>query len=209
MDEMMMPGGGPAWPGAATSFLEMWVAMMAAMMLPSLLPALWRYRRAVDSRGVTRSLGLTAQAALGYLSVWTTLGVAVFPVSVALSRVELRPIVAGVVVLAAGAVQLTAWKAHHLACFRMAPAHGAASLGIPGAAWRYGLRLGMHCSVSCAGPTAALLVVGVMDPRAMAVATAAVTAERLAPAGERVARAIGAIAIVAGSLLIARAVSLG
>jgi hypothetical protein len=42
----------------------------------------------------------------------------------------------------------------------------------------------------------------------MAVMTAAITAERLAPAGERVARAIGAIAAVAGLLLIARAARL-
>ena len=38
---------------------------------------------------------------------------------------------------------------------------------------------------------AILLAVGVMDLRAMAVVTAAITVERLAPAGERVARVIG------------------
>jgi hypothetical protein len=43
----------------------------------------------------------------------------------------------------------------------------------------------------------------------MAVVTAAITAERLAPAGERVAQAIGAVVIVAGLLLIARATGLG
>ncbi len=43
----------------------------------------------------------------------------------------------------------------------------------------------------------------------MALVTAAVTAERLAPAGERVARRIGGIAIIAGLLLIARAAALG
>jgi hypothetical protein len=36
-----------------------------------------------------------------------------------------------------------------------------------------------------------LLVIGVMDLRAMAVATAAITVERLAPDGERVVRATG------------------
>ena len=58
MDEMSMPGGwamsmtwmrmpGQTWPGAAASFLGMWVVMMVAMMLPSSVPMLWRYRRAV------------------------------------------------------------------------------------------------------------------------------------------------------------------
>jgi predicted metal-binding membrane protein len=56
---------------------------------------------------------------------------------------------------------------------------------------------------------ALLLVIGVMDLRAMAVVTAAINAERLAPAGERVARAIGAVVVVAGLCLIVRAASVG
>jgi predicted metal-binding membrane protein len=56
---------------------------------------------------------------------------------------------------------------------------------------------------------AILLVIGVMDLRAMAVVVAAITVERLAPAGERIARAIGAGALGAGLLLVARAAGLG
>jgi predicted metal-binding membrane protein len=48
-----------------------------------------------------------------------------------------------------------------------------------------------------------------MDLRAMALVTAAITAERLAPPGERVARAIGAGVVAAGLLLVARAAALG
>ena len=55
---------------------------------------------------------------------------------------------------------------------------------------------------------AILLVIGVMDLRAMAVVTAAISVERLLPSGERVARAIGAVGVGAGLLLIARAVGL-
>jgi hypothetical protein len=43
-----------------------------------------------------------------------------------------------------------------------------------------------------------LLAIGVMDRRAMAVVTGAITVERLAPAGERVVRAIGAVVVGAG-----------
>ena len=75
-------------------------------------------------------------------------------------------------------------------------------------AWRHGLRLGLHCACCCAGLTAILLVIGVMDLRVMAVVTVAITVERLAPAGERVARAIGAGVMGAGLLLIARAAGL-
>jgi predicted metal-binding membrane protein len=56
---------------------------------------------------------------------------------------------------------------------------------------------------------AILLVIGVMDLRAMAVVTAAITVERFARAGERVARAIGAVVVGAGLFLIARAAGLG
>ena len=68
-----------------------------------------------------------------------------------------------------------------------------------------GLRLGLHCSCCSVGLTSILLVMGVMDLRVMAVVTTAITAERLAPAGERIARAIGVIVVCAGVLLLARA----
>jgi predicted metal-binding membrane protein len=55
------------------------------------------------------------------------------------------------------------------------------------------------------GLIAILPVVGVMDLRATAVVAAAITVERLAPAGERVARAIGAIVVGAGLFLLVRA----
>jgi predicted metal-binding membrane protein len=54
-----------------------------------------------------------------------------------------------------------------------------------------------------------LLVIGVMDLRVMAIVAIAITVERLAPAGERVARAIGAVMICAGLFLIVQAVGFG
>ena len=142
---------------------------------------------------------------------------AAFALGVALAEVAMRlpaaaravPIAAGGVVLIAGAIQFTAWKARHLACCREAPGCGRRLPSDAGTAWRHGLRLGLDCSYCCAGLTAILLVIGVMDLRAMAVMTAAITVERLAPAGERVARAVGAVVVWAGLFLIARAAGLG
>jgi len=232
MGGMSMPGGctmsdctmsmegisapGPTWPGAAP-FVGMWVVMMVAMMLPSLVPMLWRYRQAVGRAGDGRLGRLTALVGAGYFLVWTLFGIAAYPLGVALAAVELRlpvlaravPIAAGAVVLIAGALQFSAWKARHLACCREAPGRGRSLQADAGTALRHGLRLGLHCSYACAGLTAILLVIGVMDLRAMAVVTTAITIERLAPAGERVARAIGAVAVGAGLLLIARAAGLG
>ena len=50
---------------------------------------------------------------------------------------------------------------------------------------------------------------GVMDLCAMVAVTAAITLERLAPAGELAARAIGAVILGAELLLIVHAVRLG
>jgi len=212
---MRMPGH--TWPGTAASFLGMWVVMTAAMMLPSLVPMLWRYRQAVGRTGGTRLGWLTALVGMGYFFVWTVFGVAAFPLGVALAAIEMQqpalarvvPIAVGVVVLIAGSLQLTAWKARHLACCRQAFWRGRALPAAAGTAWRHGLRLGLHCGYSCSGPMAILLGLGIMDFRAMAVVAAAITVERLAPAGERVARATGTVAIGAGLFLVARAAALG
>src|SRR2546426_104249 len=215
LSEMSMSG--QPWLGAAASFLGMWVVMMVAMMLPSLAPMLWRYRQAVGRTGETRLGRLTALVGVGYFFVWTVFGMAAFPLGVALAAVEMQqpalaravPIAVGVVVLMAGSLQLTAWKARHLAYCREAPGRSGTLPADAGTAWRHGMRLGLHCSNCSAGLMAILLVIGVMDLRAMAVVAAAITVERLAPAGERVARATGAVAVGAGLFLIARAAGLG
>src|SRR6185295_7209410 len=75
MGGMSMPGGwtmsmawmrmpGQTWPGAAATFVGMWIVMMVAMMLPSLVPMLWRYRWAVDGIRERRAGRLTALVGL-------------------------------------------------------------------------------------------------------------------------------------------------
>ncbi len=204
------------WLGAAASFLGMWVVMMIAMMLPSLVPMLWRYRQAVARTDATRLGQLTALVGVGYFFVWTVFGMAVFPVGVALAAVEMQspalartvPMAVGLITVIVGALQFTEWKAHQLACCRKMPSCQRALRADTGTAWRYGLRLGVHCSYCCAGLTAILLVGGVMDLRTMAFVTAAITVERLAPGGERIARVVGAVIVAAGVFLIARAGSI-
>jgi predicted metal-binding membrane protein len=118
------------------------------------------------------------------------------------------PIAAGAIVLIAGALQFTARKAHYLACCRETPQRDGALPANACAALRHGLRLGLLCGYCCANMMSILLVMGVMDLRAMAVTTAAITVERLAP-GKRTARAVGAVVVGAGLFLIARAAGLG
>ena len=217
MSMMWMRMPGQTWVGAAASFLGMWVVMMVAMMLPSLTPALWRHRQAIGRTGGTHLGLLTALVGVGYFAIWAVLGAIVFPLGVVLADIAMReptvaravPIATGAVVLAAGILQCTMWKARHLAFCREAPGTGLTLAADAGAAWRHGLRLGVHCGHSCAGLTVVGLSLGVMDLRVMAVVAAAITAEHLTPAGVRFSRAIGVVVVGAGLFLIALAAGVG
>ena len=235
MGGMPMPGGWTmsmawmrmpeqTWAGAAASSLGMWVVMMVAMMLPSLVPMLLRYREAVTRAAETR-LGLLtalvgmATSACGRWSEWSRFHSASRwqrpRCSTPRCRAPYRPrsassssSLAHVSSLRGRRITLPAAGSRPPSLVGRARATRRTLPADAGTAWRHGMRLGLHCSCCSAGLTAILLVMGVMDLRVMAVVTTAITAERLAPAGERVARAIGAIAVGAGLLLLARAAGL-
>lgn len=190
MSWMRMPGQG--WPQSAASFLGMWTVMMVAMMLPSLVPALRRYRPAVAAR-----------VAGAYFGVWILSGAAAYPIGVAIAEYAMRhaelarrvPVLAALTVGAAGVAQLSAWKVRQLDCCRSAA--GAATARMDG--WRAGITLGLRCCACCAPLTAALLVLGVMDLVVMTGACLAISLERLAPRGPALARFSGVL-LLAGAV---------
>jgi predicted metal-binding membrane protein len=194
----------------------MWAVMMVAMMLPALMPALWRYHRAMCRARAARPATLATLAGASYFLVWSGLGMVVFPLGTAMAAwlvhepamARVAPLMAGLVVTSAGVLQFTGWKIRYLARCRATPEGGAGVSVKAIEACRHGLRLGLHCNLSCAGLTASLLVIGVMDLGAMAVVTAAVTMERLAPDAERCARAIGVGLGGLGLLLMATSLAL-
>jgi len=193
---MRMPG--QSWPGAAAMFVAMWAVMMAAMMLPSLLPVVLHHRRPVRVAGA-------------YLATWTAAGVLVYPIGLAIAAAEMRwpalsrdvPLLVGVIVVAAGALQLTRWKRRELAHCRDRSCCAIGRRPGPRQAWRDGFRIGRHCVACCAGPMVVLLAAGVMDVWVMAAVTAAITVERLAPQPRFMARAVGVVALVVGAVMIA------
>jgi predicted metal-binding membrane protein len=67
----------------------MWVVMMVAMMLPSLVPMLRCYRQAVAWTSARHLGALTAIAGAGYFFVWTVCGMAVFPLGARADREQL------------------------------------------------------------------------------------------------------------------------
>src|SRR3989475_7042712 len=86
--------------GSFAFFMALWVAMMAAMMLPGAAPAVLRSAHARGVRTVPLFVG-------SYLAVWTLVGVAVY----ALYRPH-GSFAAGALVIAAGAYELTPLKQH-------------------------------------------------------------------------------------------------
>ena len=142
--------------GSFGFFIAVWVAMMAAMMLPGAAPAV--LRRARDWSGA-RAM---PRFAVSYLAVWALAGVVVYEVD--------RPhgtLVAGVVTLAAGLYEFTPVKQH----FRRRCREMAGS----------GFGFGLCCLGSSVGLMAMLVALGVMSVPWMAVITVVASAQKFLP----------------------------
>ncbi|HET6577750.1 MAG TPA: DUF2182 domain-containing protein [Gemmatimonadales bacterium] len=197
--------------GAAARYLGMWMAMMVPMMLPSLVPMLSRYRRSVRGAEGMHLHGLTALVGVGYFAVWAAVGAVVYLAGVGVEAIGARwgsaapwlPLAAGVVLLAAGGVQFTSWKARQLMLCREASRCGCPPAPNALGAWRHGLGLGVRCGICCGSLMLALLAIGMMNLVAMAAVALAISAERLAPAPLRVARVAGVAIVVVGVSTIA------
>jgi predicted metal-binding membrane protein len=142
--------------GSFAFFVALWVSMMAAMMLPGAVPAVWR--RAHASGRVSAVPGFVGS----YLAVWTLVGVAVY--------LLYRPhgyLAAGAVAIAAGVYELTPLKRH----FRRLCRENV----------RSGFELGLHCVGSSIGLMLMLVVLGVMSVTWMSVIAVIVVAQKLLP----------------------------
>jgi predicted metal-binding membrane protein len=142
--------------GSFGSFVALWVAMMAAMMLPGAAPAAVRH---VQAGGRVRGAPLFVGS---YLAVWTLVGLAAYAVY--------RPhgsLAAAAVVVAAGAYELSPVKRH----FRRRGRDSA----------RTGREFGLCCVGSSLGLMAMLLALGVMSVVWMSVIAVVVLAQKLLP----------------------------
>jgi predicted metal-binding membrane protein len=130
------------------------VPMMAAMMLPSAVPAI--ARRARERDGV-----LTAPLFAGsYVAIWVLVGIAVY----ALYRPP-GTLVAGALTIAAGLYELTPLKRE---CRRRCRER-----------MRSGLRFGVYCVGSSIGLMAVLVALGVMSIALMSAIAVVVLAQKL------------------------------
>jgi predicted metal-binding membrane protein len=142
--------------GSFGAFIAVWVAMMAAMMLPGAAPAVLRRTHTGGVRAMPLFVG-------SYLAMWTLAGVAVFA--------AYRPhgtLAAGAVVIAAAVYEVTPLKRHFRRRCREATGSG--------------LTFGLCCAGSSAGLMAMLVAVGVMSITWMAVIAVLVLVQKLLPA---------------------------
>ena len=200
MSMVWMPMPGETWAGSGVRFVAMWLVMMVAMMLPPLVPILASFRR---NR-------LAALSGVAYFSVWALFGALVYALGSGVARAglewpavaRLAPLGMGGALLVAGAVEVSAWKARQLAVCRAccAPASGDAA-----ATLLHGVRFGVNCTLCCLGLMAILLVGGMMKVAVVAAVAVAVSLERLGPRPALFARAIGAVVMAIGAVVVMRA----
>jgi predicted metal-binding membrane protein len=144
-------------PGSFGFFAAAWVTMMAAMMLPGAAPAAARHARL---SGAIRPAVLFA---IAYLAIWAIAGLAAYGLD--------RPhgsLAAGIVVIAAGAYELTPVKRH----YRRRCREEAGS----------GLGFGLCCVGSSIGLMAMLVALDVMSLFWMSVIAVLAFAQKLLPA---------------------------
>ena len=185
----------------------MWGVMMAGMMLPSASPTLLLYglvarRQTPDARAPRRIYALAS----GYLLVWVLFSAGATALQRLLAKLLIvspmmettSAVAAGVLLLIAGAYQLTPLKA---ACLQTCQS----PLGFlmrrwrrgTGGAFRMGLEHGAYCVGCCWALMLLLFAGGVMNLAVIAALTALVAFEKLAPFGRQGARISGALLIVA------------
>ena len=193
-----------------TAFLGMWLAMMVAMMLPSVAPVAILWSRSIwrgEGRGaVARALRLVGFVG-GYFVAWGGLGIAAFGATLAAEGAVARApgaerwIGAGLFA-AAGAYQLTRWKD---ACLRhcrspLTSVSHYTSLRGPARDLRVGAHHGVYCAGCCGGLMALLVALGWMNVPAMVLLTAVVFLEKVWKHGVLLAKAIGLALLLLAAL---------
>lgn len=192
----------------------MWAVMMAGMMLPSAAPIVLLYAGVVrKSPGIERPAAHVYAFAGGYLVVWSlfsliaTLLQRVFTGYLLLSptMASESAVFAGVMLVLAGAYQLTPWKRACLAWCR-SPVEFLTRYwrrGVSGG-FRLGSAHGVYCLGCCWALMLLLFVGGVMNLRWIAALTVFVLFEKFAPLGPRIGRWLGVVPVVIGVWLMVR-----
>ena len=199
-----------------TIFLPMWIAMMAAMMLPSAAPMILLFDRVSRSKAAGRaSLVATLPTAFfvaGYLLTWTAFGLGAYAVGAGLALLGThwptlsmyRPTITGTLLIGAGLYQLSSLKGACLAHCR-SPLEFLAHHWRTGqsAAVRMGAAHGLYCVGCCWGLMLVLFAVGLMNLAWMGLVSLLILVEKVLPGGRRISWSVAALLVAAGALAVA------
>ncbi len=197
MGDMPM-GLGP--PGA---FAAGWLLMMAAMMLPTVLPLVFEFARHAERRaGWQMATGLLLAT---YLGVWLAFGVAAYLLYAALRMPwPDQRLIGGASLVLAGLYALTPFKrASEARCRELCALHGPLPFNLQRTAMLVGARYGVSCMGCSAALMVAAVLVGMSSLAWMAVLSGLVLLYRLAPVSGRWQRTVLAVAVVALGVLYA------
>lgn len=193
-----MAGNMAMGPTSLGSFAVSWVAMMAAMMLPSAAPFVVAFVRELEG---ARAWPVAVGALLAvYLFVWTLFGGGLFAISNAVSQPLPRDHVVGLAIGFAGLYALTPLKrAGQARCLEMCQRLTLPAGGAVRAAVVSGGTYGLSCVACSAGVMVALFVVGMSDMRVMVLAGALVLLFKLAtPWARRIELVVAVALLLAG-----------
>jgi predicted metal-binding membrane protein len=188
-------GHGMMMSPAPAGFAGMWVVMMAAMMLPGVLPVL--LAEAAVQPGPARRMSSGGTLLASYLAVWAAAGLIPFAALTALSRVsQASPRLdqaGGLILVLAGAYQFSRAKQRLLTAgdTRQPGRSAGRAPGLVSPAYS-GLNHGLRCLASSCALMIVLLVTGVMSLGWMVVISATCTAEKIFPWRVAVSRTAGA-----------------
>ncbi len=169
-------GLGPVW-----SFATVWTEMMAAMMLPSAIPLVYRFARQAEGRRA-RPVALVVLA-LVYLAVWLAFGVVCYLAYNALGMSGRGRAVAGGVALGLAALYaLTPLKRiTQDRCREVCALHGPLPFNLVRAGALAGWRYGLSCLGCSAGLMVAMVLVGMSSLTWTVVLAALVLVYKFAP----------------------------
>lgn len=190
----------------------MWVAMMAAMMLPSSVPTLLLFGLVVRSDPSASPAARVYVFATGYLTVWSAFGAAMTLVQRELSlqalmtpMMEMQGLrVSGALLLVAGLYQLTPLKRVCLSACQ-SPAGFLARNWRTGkrGALQLGVRHGLYCLGCCWALMLLLFALGVMNLTVLVGLSLFVAIEKVAPPRLHADTVGGALLTAAGAWLLA------
>ncbi len=211
---MRMPG--QSWMESAGMFLVMWIAMMIAMMLPSVMPRFLGFYDTLPTEKAPFRIAATMMAISGYFTVWTLVGMCVYPAGIFFAQAAMQwpllsravPTLSGLGLVLSGIFQFSRWKMKGLgSCGCHADIRTEGKGGPLRSGWTYGVREGRYCALCCSALMLTLLILGAMSLLAMVLVAGIIAGEKFVGNYRLFSRLAGTVILLGGVVMCIRSIS--